>query len=151
MGSFNPGPGDGQAPAARSPGEKHPSVQKGMVLEIQRMSTEDGPGLRTTVFMKGCPLACQWCHNPESIAPHPQIHWIANQCIGCKTCLEVCPTQAISLNDKIETNADLCIWCCACVKFCPQNAREMSNQVFVDIQNWLIEKCEERREPELFL
>jgi pyruvate formate lyase activating enzyme len=56
----------------------------GIVLEIQRMSTEDGPGIRTTVFMKGCPLKCIWCHNPESIRVKPQVQWIGSRCIGCK-------------------------------------------------------------------
>jgi len=58
----------------------------GIVLEIQRMSTEDGPGIRTTVFMKGCPLKCVWCHNPESIRLKQQVQWIGSRCIGCKLC-----------------------------------------------------------------
>ncbi|MDR0589041.1 MAG: 4Fe-4S cluster-binding domain-containing protein, partial [Spirochaetaceae bacterium] len=56
---------------------------KVMILDIQRMSTEDGPGLRTTVFFKGCNLACAWCHNPESISPRPDLNWFAGKCIGC--------------------------------------------------------------------
>ena len=59
------------------------------LFEIQRLSTEDGPGIRTTVFFKGCSLACAWCHNPESISARPQLHWIASRCIGCGTCLQV--------------------------------------------------------------
>ena len=70
---------------------------KAVVLEIVRMSTEDGPGIRTTVFLKGCTLRCAWCHNPESISPLPQLCWIGNRCIGCKTCLSVCPEKALEL------------------------------------------------------
>ena len=73
-------------------------VKQGTVLEIQRMSTEDGPGIRTTVFFKGCSLKCSWCHNPESIQPDAQIHWLAVRCIGCHTCLEVCPRGALSFD-----------------------------------------------------
>ncbi|MEN6421496.1 MAG: 4Fe-4S cluster-binding domain-containing protein, partial [Smithella sp.] len=60
---------------------------QGTILEIVRMSTEDGPGLRTTVFFKGCSLNCSWCHNPESISPKPQIHWLSASCIGCGICV----------------------------------------------------------------
>ncbi|MBW1818807.1 MAG: 4Fe-4S cluster-binding domain-containing protein, partial [Deltaproteobacteria bacterium] len=62
---------------------------KATILQIQRMSTEDGPGLRTTVFFEGCSLHCAWCHNPESISPKPQVEWIANRCIGCGACVDV--------------------------------------------------------------
>jgi len=72
------------------------------VLDIQRMSSEDGPGLRTTVFLKGCPLRCGWCHNPESIAPQGEVLWHAARCIGCGGCegfrnYEACPTGALEL------------------------------------------------------
>jgi len=71
--------------------EKKTADITGKVLEIQRMSTEDGPGIRTTVFMKGCPLACSWCHNPESISPLPQIHWMGATCLGCGLCIFIMP------------------------------------------------------------
>ena len=96
------------------------------ILEIQRMSTEDGPGIRTTVFFKGCSLKCGWCHNPESIAPHPQIHWIANQCIGCKTCLEVCPEKALSFSGQgNKIDRELCTGCGLCAEECPATALEL--------------------------
>ncbi|MEJ2024177.1 MAG: glycyl-radical enzyme activating protein [Deltaproteobacteria bacterium] len=93
------------------------------VLEIQRMSTEDGPGIRTTVFFKGCTLKCRWCHNPESISPHPQIYWTANQCIGCKTCLTVCPEGALAFTEKgNRIDRDRCTGCGLCAQECPAAA-----------------------------
>lgn len=99
---------------------------KGTVLEIQRMSTEDGPGIRTTVFMKGCPLSCTWCHNPESISPRPQVHWIGSRCIMCKMCMDVCPENALYLDEGgIEVNRELCTGCGRCADECPSTALEL--------------------------
>jgi pyruvate formate lyase activating enzyme len=98
----------------------------GLVLEIQRMSTEDGPGLRTTVFFKGCSLSCSWCHNPESISSHPQVHWIESRCIGCKTCLETCTKAAVSMSDQgIRIDRSTCDGCGACAQTCPATAMEL--------------------------
>ena len=99
---------------------------KATILEIQRMSTEDGPGIRTTIFFKGCSLQCAWCHNPESISSHPQIHWIANQCIGCKTCQGVCPEGALAFTeDGNRVNRRLCTGCGLCADECPAAALEL--------------------------
>jgi len=96
------------------------------ILEIQRMSTEDGPGIRTTVFFKGCSLRCGWCHNPESIAAYPQVHWVANQCLGCKTCLAVCAQGALSFSEKgNRIDRDRCTGCGLCAEACPANALEL--------------------------
>lgn len=96
------------------------------VLEIQRMSTEDGPGIRTTVFFKGCSLKCRWCHNPESISLKPQVHWIGSRCIGCRTCVDVCPEKALTLSSAgITIDRSACTGCGACAEECPSTAMEL--------------------------
>ncbi len=95
------------------------------------MSTEDGPGIRTTIFFKGCSLKCLWCHNPESISPHPQVHWIANRCIGCKTCLEVCPEGALAFTpDGNCIDRNRCTGCGLCANECPAAALELLGQTW---------------------
>lgn len=95
------------------------------VLNIQRMSTEDGPGIRTTVFFKGCGLSCLWCHNPESISAKPQVQWVETKCIGCGTCIAVCPQKALRDNgNAIEIDRDLCTGCGKCADECPATAME---------------------------
>ncbi len=101
------------------------------VLDIQRMSTEDGPGLRTTLFMKGCNLRCDWCHNPESIDPRPLIQWNSHRCIGCSSCREVCTSGALTYmqaEDRIKINGSSCILCRACVERCPSGALHLKGE-----------------------
>jgi pyruvate formate lyase activating enzyme len=106
--------------------QKKSDISEAVVLEIQRMSTEDGPGIRTTVFLKGCSLKCSWCHNPESISLHPQLHWIGSRCIGCKTCLDTCPNGALSLaKDGVLIDRNVCKGCGTCAEECPSNALEL--------------------------
>lgn len=94
-------------------------------LDIQRMSSEDGPGLRTTIFLKGCSLACAWCHNPESIAKKLQVHWLAARCIGCGTCEHICPNGALTYSkDGVKIDRRLCAGCYTCVDACPTCALE---------------------------
>ncbi|MDP8223148.1 MAG: glycyl-radical enzyme activating protein [Candidatus Lernaella stagnicola] len=95
------------------------------VLEIQRMSTEDGPGIRTTVFFKGCTLACTWCHNPESLDTRPQIQWVDSRCIGCRLCVEVCPVGALSFDEGVRIDREKCTACGTCVEECPSTAMEL--------------------------
>lgn len=105
---------------------KTENLLQGTVLEIQRMSTEDGPGIRTTLFMKGCPLSCTWCHNPESISPLPQVHWLGVRCIGCGTCVEICPRKAVAASGSgITINRDICTGCGLCADQCPSTALEL--------------------------
>jgi pyruvate formate lyase activating enzyme len=98
----------------------------GLILHLQRLSTEDGPGLRTTVFYKGCPLHCLWCHNPESINPGSQVQWISVRCIGCDSCMQVCQHGALTHTETgIIRDRSLCTACGACVEACPAGAMEM--------------------------
>jgi len=98
----------------------------GTILEIIRMSTEDGPGIRTTVFFKGCSLNCSWCHNPESISPKPQIQWLGTSCIGCGICVKTCKELALEKTEKgIIINRSLCNGCGLCTEECPTTAIEL--------------------------
>ncbi len=99
---------------------------KGLIFEIQKMSTEDGPGIRTTVFFKQCPLRCIWCHNPESLLKTPQLEWFKHKCIGCKTCIETCEQKVLTLDeDGLHIDREKCISCGNCVKECPSTALHM--------------------------
>jgi len=96
---------------------------KAYIFEIQRLSTEDGPGIRTTVFFKGCPLRCLWCHNPESIYPNKSIQWINARCIGCRTCVDVCPNNALTMTAKgLVIDRERCSSCGKCAEECPATA-----------------------------
>lgn len=96
---------------------------KGLVFNIQRFSIQDGPGIRTTVFMKGCPLTCPWCSNPEGISLVPEIMTSDRKCIVCKKCVEVCPLNAISYVDGVrQINWNLCTNCLECAKVCPSHS-----------------------------
>ena len=99
------------------------------VIEISRGTTHDGPGLRTTVFLKGCPLRCLWCQNPEGIHTTQDIWWEARKCIGCLSCVDACPTGALQ-GDKngLHRNLDICTLCGACVKACPAEAMTFTGQ-----------------------
>jgi pyruvate formate lyase activating enzyme len=97
----------------------------GLLFDIRKYSINDGPGIRTTLFFKGCPLNCWWCHNPESQSPSPEIMLRAQRCIACGACIDVCPECAITSNNEvILTNRQICKACGTCISACTAEARE---------------------------
>jgi pyruvate formate lyase activating enzyme len=99
----------------------------GVVFDIQRFSVHDGPGIRTTVFLKGCPLSCAWCHNPEGIAPRPEVVLAPGRCVRCGTCAEACP-EAQDGVAAVPTAPARCRRCGVCVEACPAGARRMAGR-----------------------
>jgi pyruvate formate lyase activating enzyme len=100
---------------------------EGLVFNIQRYSIQDGPGIRTTVFLKGCPLQCEWCSNPESQSPHPEIMFRSQQCQKSGTCADVCDVRAITLIDAMPSvDRATCTLCMDCVEACPSGALGVS-------------------------
>ena len=97
---------------------------RGLVFDVQRFSIDDGPGIRTLIFMKGCPLNCLWCCNPESQSPKQEIMVTSSKCIGCGRCVKVCPTGAAAEKDLL-TARKMCIVCGKCVDACPSTSRQM--------------------------
>lgn len=102
---------------------------KGVVFNIQRFSVNDGPGIRTIVFLKGCPLRCRWCSNPESQRIQPDILYSKELCIGCGQCAQVCPQEAIDPSNPGFVNRDKCIGCGECVSVCPAGALILKGEV----------------------
>ena len=102
-------------------------MTKGVIFNIQRFSLHDGPGIRTTVFFKGCPLSCRWCHNPEGIDAALQLAANAVKCIACGACIAVCPAGALALNEhkQVEVNYGLCTFCRKCADLCPTQTLEV--------------------------
>jgi pyruvate formate lyase activating enzyme len=101
-----------------------------LIFDIKRYAINDGPGIRVVVFFKGCNLHCAWCHNPESISAKAEKMYSPAKCIKCRSCVEVCAVNAITLSDKgIMTNPDQCTTCGKCAEVCPTKAIEMSGKV----------------------
>jgi len=101
----------------------------GRVFNIQRFSIHDGPGIRTTVFLKGCPLRCAWCHNPESIAREPELVFFPEKCIGCRRCFPACPSGALAEADgERRYDKTACRLCGRCVEECYAEALVMEGR-----------------------
>lgn len=99
------------------------------IFNIQSFSIHDGPGIRTTIFLKGCPLQCVWCQNPESHNIHPELMFYSHKCVGCNSCVTVCPSHANTLqvaSKCVSLNRSLCIHCGKCINTCQKGTRELS-------------------------
>lgn len=104
--------------------------QTGILFDIQKFSVNDGPGIRTVVFFKGCPLRCRWCSNPESQLPKAQVFWDAKKCAGCFHCAAICPANAVSLQEgRIHISHLLCNGCGRCTWECPGKALEIGGKI----------------------
>jgi len=116
----------------------------GTIFDIKRFAVYDGPGIRTTVFLKGCPLHCLWCHNPEGISPRPQLVFTPLKCIGCGHCIEVCPRGAHQLVDSQHVIIwDRCGACGACAAGCYAGALELAGRE-VTVEEVLEEVLQDR-------
>ncbi len=113
---------------------------QGIIFNLQKFSIHDGPGIRTTIFFKGCPLRCQWCSNPESQLEKVQILYDHQKCLHCLNCLNNCPKQAISLsNDQIVIDDQKCVGCLKCVAIC--NSEALSYEGRVSEIDTIVEEC----------
>jgi pyruvate formate lyase activating enzyme len=114
---------------------------RGYIFDIRRFSIHDGPGIRTTVFFKGCPLRCLWCHNPESQSAYPELILQPRRCTLCGECIEICPHDAVyRAGEQILTDRDKCQLCQVCIQVCFAEARQFTGremsaeQVMAEIQ-----------------
>ena len=114
-----------------------------LLFDIKRYAIHDGPGIRTTLFVKGCPLRCVWCHNPESWSPQAQRLYKKGKCIGCRSCVNACPQGALELTPEgIKPTGAECILCGACADVCPALAMEICGR------EWSMEELMEVVEKE---
>lgn len=103
----------------------------GVLFDIKRFALHDGPGIRTTAFLKGCPLSCLWCHNPESQNGALELMLWGERCVGCGTCVSACPVGAIAVYDALaQTDPGVCTACGECVTACPRYARSIAGEAW---------------------
>jgi pyruvate formate lyase activating enzyme len=101
-------------------------VQHGTVVQFERYAIHDGPGIRTVVYLKGCPLRCPWCHSPETQSPRPEVAIRSDRCIRCGTCLATCDHDAVvETIEGFDVDRDACQLCAECAAMCPTGAREI--------------------------
>jgi len=116
----------------------------GLVFNVQKYSLHDGPGIRTTVFLKGCPLECAWCHNPEGISPECELAVMGSRCIACGECRRACPqAQGVTGGEALPARIEHCERCGACVEACPTGGRQLIGQKLLVSQ--LVETIEQDR------
>jgi pyruvate formate lyase activating enzyme len=101
-----------------------------LIFDIRRYALDDGPGIRTTVFLKGCNLRCLWCHNPESLDPNPEIGFYPRDCINCGDCVEACPVSACQLENPARIDREKCTRCGDCVEACPGKALRLIGRFY---------------------
>jgi len=119
-------------------------METGLVFNLQKYSVHDGPGIRTTVFLKGCPLCCAWCHNPESISPRREILVISQRCTACGECRSECPFGAsLTGEGPLPPRHEQCTLCAACVDACPTGARQMIGREMT-VAEVVAEVCKDR-------
>ena len=105
-------------------------MKKGMVFDLKRFAVHDGSGLRSTLFLKGCPLRCPWCQNPEGLSTAPLLWYAPSDCMHCGSCVEACPEQALQLGkDRLHMNRQICILCGQCAQACPAAALEIRGKI----------------------
>lgn len=108
----------------------NPEKRRPLIFDIHRYALDDGPGIRTTVFFKGCPLNCIWCHNPEGIDSEPELFHQPKNCILCGDCLSVCPEGTITINGCVRINRKLCNGCGLCAAECPGKAMTIKGRYY---------------------
>lgn len=126
------------------PGKDIYVMSEGMIFSIHRFALHDGPGIRTTVFLKSCPLNCAWCHNPESISGKPEIAFFEERCTLCGSCVAVCPWEAHKIEGGLHSfNHALCDACGKCVEVCPSGALQKTGFV-ISAENLVREVIKDR-------
>jgi pyruvate formate lyase activating enzyme len=107
------------------------TLQKALIFDVQRFSIHDGPGIRTVVFFKGCPLRCEWCQNPEGLDSRPEISFSVSRCLGCRECQAICPRQAILFDSRRRIDRQLCDRCGKCIEVCHTEALQLIGRPYI--------------------